>query len=447
MNPYTDRLYVVAGLGKTGLSCVRFLRARGAYVRVTDTRTEPPMLGELRAGFPEVGFVSGLPETALDDAAAVVSSPGLDQRLPFFTAAAMRGIPVLGDIELFARAARARRDVQVVAITGANGKSTVTTLVGEMAKQAGRRVAVGGNLGTPALDLLADGIELYVLELSSFQLELTESLDAAAVVLNITPDHIDRHGTLDQYAALKARVYAGSGVCVLNQDDPVVAAMRQPDRKALGFTLRVPGNEREYGLREIDGVRWLVRGDEPLLKLDELRIKGLHNAANALAALALGAAVGLPLPAMLRALREFPGLPHRCQWVAEKRGVNWYNDSKGTNVGATLAALMGMPGPIILLAGGQAKGGDFSPLRPVLADKGRAIVLFGQDALLIEQAVRGAVPVHRAGDMDQAVGQAAAVAHAGDTVLLSPGCASFDMFSGYEQRGEKFIAAVQGLPS
>jgi UDP-N-acetylmuramoylalanine--D-glutamate ligase len=444
MDKYADKLYVVAGLGKTGLSCVRFLRGRGARVRVTDTRAEPPMLGELRANHPEAEFVSGLPEAALDGALAVVSSPGLDPRLPFFTAAVMRGIPVLGDIELFAREARA----PTVAITGANGKSTVTTLVGEMARQAGRRVAVGGNLGTPALDLLADDVELYVLELSSFQLELTESLNAAAaVVLNITPDHIDRHGTLEQYAALKARIYAGTGLCVLNLDDPVVAAMRPAERKTLGFTLRTPDGDCAYGLREIEGRRWLARGSEALLPLDELRIKGLHNAANALTALALGSAIGLPLAAMQRALREFPGLPHRCQWVAEKRGVNWYNDSKGTNVGATLAALLGMPGPIVLLAGGQAKGGDFSPLRPVLADKGRAIVLFGQDAPLIEHAVHGAVPVHRARDMDQAVDQAAAVAHAGDTVLLSPGCASFDMFSGYEQRGEKFVTAVQRLPA
>jgi UDP-N-acetylmuramoylalanine--D-glutamate ligase len=444
MDKYAGQLYLVAGLGKTGLSCVRFLRARGARVRVTDTRLEPPMLAELRAKFPEVEFVSGLQEAALEGTVAVLSSPGLDARLPFFTAAGMRGIPVLGDIELFAREARA----PVIAITGANGKSTVTTLVGEMARRSGRRVAIGGNLGTPALDLIRDDVELYVLELSSFQLELTESLNAAAaVVLNVTPDHIDRHGTLERYAGLKARIYAGTGVCVLNLDDPVVAAMRLPDRTTLGFTLAAPQGDHEYGLAEAAGETWLARGGERLLKLSELRIKGLHNAANALAALALGDTLQLPRAAMLAALREFPGLPHRCQWVAEKRGVNWYNDSKGTNVGATLAALMGMPGPIVLLAGGQSKGGDFRPLRPVLAEKGRAVVLFGQDALQIEQAVSGAVPVHRARDMNQAVNQAASVAVSGDTVLLSPGCASFDMFSGYEQRGEKFMAAVRGLPA
>jgi UDP-N-acetylmuramoylalanine--D-glutamate ligase len=448
LNTYTDKLYVVAGLGKTGLSCVRFLRAQGARVRATDTRSEPPMLGELRTRFPEVEFVSGLSEAVLEDAVAVVTSPGLDLRLPFFTAARMRGLPVFGDVELFARHAKARKDVQVVAITGSNGKSTVTTLLAEMAQQTGRRVAVGGNLGTPALDLLADDIDLYVLELSSFQLELTDSLDAtAATVLNVTPDHIDRHGTLEHYAALKARIFRGTGVCVLNRDDPVVAAMAPAGRKASGFTLHAPRDEHEYGLITDEEGTWLARGLVRLLNLSELRVKGLHNATNALAALALGTAISLPLEAMQATLRKFPGLPHRCQWVASIRGVNWYNDSKGTNVGATLAALLGMPGPIVLLAGGQAKGGDFSPLKPVLADKGRALVLFGQDATLIEQAITGAVPVHHAGDLNQAVDQAAQVAQPGDTVLLSPACASFDMFSGYEQRGEKFVMAVRGLPA
>ena len=290
MNPYADKLYVVAGLGKTGLSCVRFLRARGARVRVTDTRTEPPMLAELRAQCPEVEFVNGLPEAVLDGAAAVVTSPGLDLRLPFFTAAGMRDLLVVGDIELFARTVHA----PVIAVTGSNGKSTVTTLVAEMAKQAGRTVAVGGNLGTPALDLIADDVELYVLELSSFQLELTDTLDAAAaVVLNVTPDHIDRHGTLEHYAALKARIFRGTGICVLNLEDPVVVAMAPAGRSVSGFTRHSPRNDREFGLVEAEGEHWLARGREQLLNLSELHIKGLHNAANALAALALGAAVGL----------------------------------------------------------------------------------------------------------------------------------------------------------
>jgi UDP-N-acetylmuramoylalanine--D-glutamate ligase len=442
VSTYRNKQYVVAGLGKTGLSCVRFLREKGASVVATDTRAEPPMLMEMKARFPEVEFVAGLTETVLEHASAVVTSPGLDLRLPFFTAARMRDVPVIGDVELFAREAKA----PVVAITGSNGKSTVTTLLGQMAQQAGRRVAVGGNLGTPVLDLLDDAVELYVLELSSFQLELTESLDAAAaVILNITPDHIDRHGTFEYYASLKARVFRGTGHCVANRDEAVVEALVPAGRERFGFTLHAPETDREFGLIETAQGTWLARGQEKLLGLAELRIKGLHNAANALAALALGTAIGLPLPAMCAALREFPGLPHRCQWVAEKRGVNWYNDSKGTNVGATLAALLGMPGPIVLLAGGLAKGGNFAPLKPVLADKGRALVLFGQDAALIEEAVSGSVPVHHATDMAEAVGQAATAAQPGDTVLLSPGCASFDMFSGYEQRGEKFIEAVRGL--
>lgn len=442
MNPYADKLYIVAGLGSTGLSCVRFLRAQGARVRATDTRAAPPGLNELRSQHAEVEFVSGLPEALLEGAVAVVTSPGLDLRLPFFAAAGMRGLPVFGDIELFAREVSA----PVVAITGSNGKSTVTSLLGEMARRAGRRVAVGGNLGTPALDLLGADIDLYVLELSSFQLELTESLNAAAaVVLNISPDHIDRHGTLEHYAALKARVYRGNGAAVVNRDDAWVAAMTIAGRQPRYFSLAAPANGTDYGLS--DNQTWLAHGVEKLLPLSALRIKGLHNAANALAALALGEQIGLPRAAMIAALREFTGLPHRCQWVAEKQGVNWYNDSKGTNVGATLAALLGMPGPIVLLAGGLAKGGDFAPLKPVLADKGRAVVLFGQDAPRIESAVSGAVPVRHASDMDNAVDQAAEVAQRGDTVLLSPGCASFDMFSGYEQRGEKFVEAVQRLPA
>lgn len=442
MSTYLNKQYVVAGLGKTGLSCVRFLREKGASVVATDSRAEPPMLAEMKTHFPEVEFVPGLAEAVLEHATAIVTSPGLDLRLPFFTAARMRDVPVIGDVELFAREAKA----PVVAITGSNGKSTVTTLLGQMAQQAGRRVAVGGNLGTPVLDLLDDAVELYVLELSSFQLELTESLDAtAAVILNITPDHIDRHGTFEHYASLKARVFRGTGHCVANRDEAVVEALVPADRERLGFTINAPQSEREFGLIETAQGTWLARGQEKLLGLAELRIKGLHNAANALAALALGTAIGLPLPAMCAALREFPGLPHRCQWVAEKRGVNWYNDSKGTNVGATLAALLGMPGPIVLLAGGLAKGGNFAPLKPVLAGKGRALVLFGQDAALIEEAVSGSVPVHHATDMAQAVDQAATAAQPGDTVLLSPGCASFDMFSGYEQRGDSFVTAVQRL--
>ncbi len=444
MEKYANKLYVVAGLGKTGLSCVSFLSERGARVRATDTRAEPPMLAEIRERFPDVEFFAGLDETALDGAAAVVTSPGLDLRLPFFTAARLRNVPVIGDVELFAREAKA----PVVAITGSNGKSTVTTLVGEMVRQAGRRVAVGGNLGTPVLDLLADEVELYVLELSSFQLELTESLNAAAsVILNITPDHIDRHGTFDHYASLKARVFRGTGCCVVNRDESVVAALVPAGQKQIGFTLQAPRDGNEFGLIETDTATWLARGQEQILDASQLRIKGRHNTANALAALALGTAIGLPQAAMCSALREFPGSPHRCQWIAEKHGVNWYNDSKGTNVGATLAALMGMPGPIVLLAGGLAKGGDFSPLKPVLADKGRALVLFGQDAGLIEKAVSGSVPVHHAEDMDDAVGQAATAAQPGDTVLLSPGCASFDMFSGYEHRGDSFIEAVRRLSS
>ncbi|MEO6696421.1 MAG: UDP-N-acetylmuramoyl-L-alanine--D-glutamate ligase [Gammaproteobacteria bacterium] len=436
---------VVVGLGKTGLSSARFLARRGVPVLVTDSRLQPPGLHELQQELPEVPVsLGGFNSEALARAEQILISPGVWLREPAIVAALARGTPVIGDIELFARYANA----PVVAITGANGKSTVTTLVGAMAARAGRDVRVGGNLGTPALDLLKDTEpDLYVLELSSFQLETTSSLDAAAgVVLNITPDHMDRYSDLSEYARAKQRVYRGHGAMVINRDDPQVAAMAEAARRQLGFTLGSPRDD-DFGLIERGGETWLSHGARNLITTREVRIQGSHNIANALAALALGHAVGLPLAAMLDTLREFPGLPHRSQWVAEQGGVRWVNDSKGTNVGATIAALQGLAatlgnGRIVLIAGGDGKDADFTMLRAPVYAHARAVVLIGRDAPIIEAALKDCAFISRATDMKDAVRQAARLAQPGDAVLLSPACASFDMYSGYVERGRVFMDEV-----
>ncbi|HEY0634923.1 MAG TPA: UDP-N-acetylmuramoyl-L-alanine--D-glutamate ligase [Gammaproteobacteria bacterium] len=434
---------VVVGLGKTGLSCARFLAAHGIPFVIADSRQTPPGVDEMRSHFPDVAIHLGPFDAALlRDAAQIVLSPGVAPQEPVIASAQQAGVPVLGDIELFARHVNA----PVVAITGSNGKSTVTTLVGEMAKAAGIKVRVGGNLGTPALDLL-DGTapDLYVLELSSFQLEVTESLNArAATVLNISEDHLDRHGTVEEYAAIKQRVFRGDGVMVLNRDDAAVAAMAEASRRVVYFSLEPGAGNDDYGLQQQDGETWIAKGAQRLIATKEIRIAGRHNWANAMASLALGEAVGLPMPAMTEVLRKFPGLPHRCQWIAEQNGVNWYEDSKGTNVGATLAALAGMPGnKVVLIAGGQGKGQDFAPLRPVVSERARAVVLIGEDAPLIAKALAMSVPLLTATSMDEAVERAAEVALPGDAVLLSPACASFDMFTNYVARGEAFTATVR----
>ncbi len=439
-----EGLTLVVGLGQTGLACARFLAARSEPFAVVDSRIHPPGLEELRREMPQVPVWLGeFDDELFRHAARLLLSPGIAPQEPAVSTAQSLGVEVLGDIELFAREAKAA----VVAITGSNGKSTVTALLGEMAREAGKKVLVGGNIGIPVLELLnEEPPDLYVLELSSFQLEVTRSLNCrAAVVLNLSDDHLDRHLTMDNYAAIKSGIYAGDGVMVINADDPQVAAMVQPDREVVRFSLDEPVGQNDFGLCQIDGVDWLSRGNEALMAVTEMRMPGRHNQANALAALALGKAVGLEVAAMLQTLRKFPGLPHRCQWIAEIDGVNYYEDSKGTNVGATLAALEGMPGEkVVLIAGGQGKGQDFSPLRAVLAQRARALVLIGEDAPLIQHAVDEAVLIEFAQDMEQAVARATEAARPGDSVLLSPACASFDMFSNYIARGDAFVAAVKG---
>ena len=438
---------LVVGLGKTGLSCARFLHAQGVQVAVTDSREAPPGLAALRAELPDVAlFLGGFRRNVFDAADRLVVSPGISTAVPEIQAAAARGVPVIGDIELFAGAVRA----PVVAITGSNGKSTVTTLVGLMARQAGWRSAVGGNLGEPALDLLAEEAKLYILELSSFQLETTATLrPRVGVVLNVSPDHMDRYPDLAAYAAAKQRIFAGAEVAVVNLEDPTVAAMPTGGAERRGFTLGIP-EEGVFGLCDRAGEPWLCHGATPWLSAGELLIPGRHNQANALAALAIGAAVGFPREAMVEALRRFRGLPHRSELVADQGGLRWYDDSKGTNPGATVAALDGLAPSgcgykVVLIAGGDGKGADFAPLVPVVARAARALVLIGRDAPRLAEVLGGRVPIQNADDMDDAVRQAAALAEPGDSVLLSPACASFDMFEDYEDRGRVFAAAVRRL--
>ncbi len=436
------RRNLIVGLGKTGLSAARWLRAQGEAVTVTDSRATPPGLdglAKLGGDFPLHlgGFNLGI----LDATDRIVLSPGVSRSEPLLRAAEARGIAILGDIELFAGA----KEAPAVAITGTNGKSTATTLVAEMARAAGRRVLAGGNLGEPVLDLLAQPVpEFYVLELSSFQLESTDSLQLiAAAVLNVTPDHMDRYQTLADYAAAKARILAHATTAVINLDDPRVAAMPRRGQRQVGFSLTRAGVD--WGLTTRSGDVYLARAGEPILPLGELRLPGRHNAANALAALAVGTAAGLPLEPMLGTLRSFVGLPHRSQWVVERRGVRFIDDSKGTNVGATLASVEGLGGPIVMIAGGDGKGQDFAPLAAAFRGKVRHAVLIGRDREILARALEGACSTEFATDMDAAVAAAAHAARSGDLVLLSPACASLDMFRDYAQRGDVFAAAARRL--
>jgi UDP-N-acetylmuramoylalanine--D-glutamate ligase len=471
---------VVVGLGKTGASCVRYLTRRGDRVSATDTRSAPPGLKELGELAGAVDLRLGRFDLSLlEGASQVLMSPGVSLEEPIAKIARDRGIEVLGDVELFARDVHA----PVIGVTGTNGKSTVTTLVARMAAAAGRRVLAGGNLGEPALDLLEQPTpELYVLELSSFQLETTSSLVLqAAVVLNVTADHLDRYPSVAAYARAKGRIFANASTVVLNADDPWVLAMRDQGNAvrsgdaarrgggaARNVTFSIEHTDADFHLVRAGSQILLTRRGERLLDTARMKISGLHNAANALAALALGEAAGLPDSAMIAALEEFPGLSHRASWVADLGGVRYIDDSKGTNVGATIAAVAGMPGPLVMIAGGEGKGQDFRPLADAFRGKVRAAVLLGKDAPAIAAALKGVCPIEivgskgaaavegvaatdGAGAMDGAAVMEAAVktAHrfavAGDTVLLSPACASLDMFRDYGHRGDVFAAAVKQL--
>ncbi|MAZ69035.1 UDP-N-acetylmuramoyl-L-alanine--D-glutamate ligase [Porticoccus sp.] len=440
----SSKLKVIAGLGVTGLSVARHLNEMGERFVVLDSRTNPPCLAQLQDELPEVSLALGeLSDDAFLGADEVILSPGLSRQHPAVKTAIEAGIPVISDIELFAR----RASAPIVAITGSNGKSTVTTLVGEMFAEAGIDAAVGGNLGVPALDLLAPSVAYYVLELSSFQLESVLALNAeVATVLNISLDHMDRYRSLLDYHQAKHRIFIGARQVVTNRDDRLSAALVGDAVKQWSFGLDQP-DFKGFGLRQHQGESWLYYQFEPLLAERELGMTGRHNTANALAALALGTAAGLPIDPMLAVLRRFEGLPHRCQRVVTRNGVTYINDSKATNVGATLAAIAGLRGAdnLVLIAGGQGKGQDFAPLASALSGAVRQLILMGEDAPVIGDAVAGTVPVLFATDLDAAVKAAAQVARPGDTVLLSPACASFDMFRGFADRGEQFVRAAEAL--
>jgi UDP-N-acetylmuramoylalanine--D-glutamate ligase len=434
---------VVVGLGKTGASCLRYFSRHGIAASATDSRPTPPGLAELGDLAKSADLrLGGFDLSLLDGASQVLISPGVSLKEPIAREARDRGIEVVGDVELFARHVQA----PVIGVTGTNGKSTVTSLVARMAAAAGRNVLAGGNLGVAALDLLDQPTpDFYVLELSSFQLETTTSLELmAAVVLNVTPDHMDRYPSIVAYAAAKARIFSKAETMVLNIDDPLVAAMRGAAAKRT-VTFSLESDRADFSLQRSDSQRFLTRRGVALMDIDRMKISGLHNAANALAALALGDAVRLPVPAMLEALETFPGLAHRSEWIADINGVRYIDDSKGTNVGASIAAVAGMQGPLVMIAGGEGKLQDFTPLAPAFRGKVRHAVLIGRDAPAIAAALAGVCPTDTVRSMQDAVALAARVAQAGDAVLLSPACASFDMFRDYADRGDAFAVAVNTL--
>lgn len=442
----SDQFRIVVGLGKSGMSLVRFLARQGVSFAVADTRANPPELATLREQYPQVEVRCGeLDADFLCRAQELYVSPGLSLRTPALIAAAARGVRMSGDVDLFARHAKA----PIVAITGSNAKSTVTTLVGDMAAAAGKRVAVGGNLGTPALDLLDDEVELYVLELSSFQLETCERLNAAvATCLNVSEDHMDRYDGMAAYHLAKHRIFRGAKQVVVNRADALSRPLIADSVPCWTFGTDKP-DFKAFGLIEENGEKCLAFQFDALLPVRELKIRGAHNQSNALAALALGHAVGLPFAPMLQTLREFAGLAHRCQWVGEHAGVSYYDDSKATNVGAALAAIDGLgadiDGKLVLLAGGDGKGADFSALREPVSRFCRAVVLLGRDAQLVGAALADDVIQVRVQTLDEAVHKAAELAQAGDAVLLSPACASLDMFKNFEERGRLFAKAVGEL--
>jgi UDP-N-acetylmuramoylalanine--D-glutamate ligase len=460
---FSGKRVLVIGLGDTGLSCARWLAAQGAEVSVADSRDAPPHALPLAELLPQVPLFTGpFDDARLQSADMLVVSPGVPLADPAIARAIAAGVEAVGDVELFARALRARNaqraesgdaggPMQVIAITGSNGKSTVTAMCGDMCRMAGLTTCVAGNIGLPVLDALLDieqgfapAPKVWVLELSSFQLETTSSLDAdAATVLNLSEDHMDRYPDMAAYAAAKARIYSGDGVQVVNRDDPLSLAMAQAGRRVVSFGLDRCAVDENFGLCEDD----LCLGGDMLMPLSALPVTGLHNAANALAALALTRALGLPIEPLLRGLLHFKGLPHRVEKVAEIDGVTWYDDSKGTNVGATEAALYGMGSRrAVVILGGDGKGQDFGPLKAAVEANARAVLLIGRDAPLIEAATAGSgVEIHRAASLPDAVVQAQRLAQPGDAVLLSPACASFDMFRNYVHRAEVFVEAVNQL--
>ncbi|WP_415900220.1 UDP-N-acetylmuramoyl-L-alanine--D-glutamate ligase [Neptuniibacter sp. QD48_11] len=444
----SDKLKVVIGLGQTGLACARYLASKDERFFVVDSRENPPGMDELSTELPDVKLICGpFDAELLSGASELILSPGVAQSNPAIQTAVKAGAKLSGDIDLFCNEISA----PIVAITGSNAKSTVTTLVGEMAAAAGLNVGVCGNIGTPVLEMLNEPEkDLYVIELSSFQLETTNDLRAAvATVLNISPDHLDRYDSMQGYYQAKHRIFRGAKKVVVNRDDALTMPLMPSGVDQLAYHLGKP-DLKVFGLTEEKGETWLAVGLDKLIPVSELKIRGSHNMANALSALALGQSVGLPMDAMLTALKNFAGLKHRCQWVAEKGGIEYYNDSKGTNVGATVAALNGLGKTlsadqrIVLIAGGVGKGAEFSELAEPMQQFARALIYIGEDGPRLADSCEGVIK-ESADDMQAAVAKAQAQAKEGDIVLLSPACASFDMFSGFPARGDAFIDAVEAL--
>ena len=436
---------LVLGLGKTGLSCVRYLAGTGEYLGVADSRQAPPELEDLQQQYPLVPFFPGeFQPGLLCGARRLVISPGIAPAHPAIRAAHRAGVEIMGDVEIFCRNINA----PLIAVTGSNGKSTVVSLLAKMLRRSGLRVGLGGNIGTPALDLLSlPAPDYYVLELSSFQLETLHShRPVAATVLNVSADHLDRYEDLRDYARIKGNIYTGSGTMVINLDDELVLGMLRPDRKV--FTYSLTQADADFSISNRNGENWLMNKQAALIKQSELKVHGRHNLANILACLALGRALDLPMSALLEAALDFSGLPHRCEWVAEYNGVNWFNDSKGTNVGATLAALHGLSDKrknILLIAGGDGKGADFSPLGNAIERYVKVTILIGKSANEIAGNVPDKESVFYATSLEAAVSTASRLAHPGDTVLLSPACASFDMFEDFADRGDVFKRCVTGF--
>ncbi|MCK5828710.1 MAG: UDP-N-acetylmuramoyl-L-alanine--D-glutamate ligase [Methylococcales bacterium] len=431
---------LVVGLGETGFSVAKFLHQHALSFAVIDSRKKPPFNDALLQDFPDTPVFTGqFDKTPFDVATHLVVSPGISLQEELVQKAILSGTQLISDIDLFA----CSTNKPIIAITGSNGKSTVTTMLGLMGNAANTKTAIGGNLGKPALDLLNEDVKLYVVELSSFQLERISVLNASiATILNISADHMDRHDDIASYAAEKQKIFSGDGIMVLNDDDTLVKAMKRKERKSFSFSVI---NKKGFHLETQQDEEWLMSTDQPLMRKVDLSVEGLHNVANALAALALGTAAGLNTQAMCNALRSFKGLDHRMQKIANIKGVTWVNDSKATNMGACIAALKGYQDKVILIAGGDSKGADIQELIPVIKEKAKCVVLLGKDAEKIDKAINGSVPSYRAESIKEAVQIAATLATKGENVLLSPACASIDQYKNYQERGDKFIAAVKEL--
>lgn len=431
---------LVVGLGETGFSVAKFLHQQNLSFAVVDSRNKPPFNDALLQDLPDTPVFTGkFDKAAFEVATHILVSPGISLQEKLIHKAVLSGTKLISDIDLFA----CSTGKPIIAITGSNGKSTVTTMLGLMGNAAKVKTAIGGNLGMPALDLLTENTELYVIELSSFQLERTSVLNATiATVLNISADHIDRHHTFAEYKKQKQSVFSGNGIMVLNEDDVLVKAMKSKNRKTFTFSVV---KKTGFHIEKQQGEEWLMNAKQPLMRKADLSIEGLHNTANALAALALGTAAGLNTLAMCNALSTFKGLDHRMQKIANINGISWINDSKATNMGACIAALIGYKNKVILIAGGDAKGADLQELLPAIKEKTKSVILLGKDAEKIDTVLNGCVPSFRAKTIQEAVQIAEKLAKQGDSVLLSPACASVDQFKNYQERGDKFIAAVMAL--